>query len=72
MDIPSIIDPFHKSLYVVIIDEIQKRSETLASGLAKSHEDYREKVGYLNGLKDALRMCHQVEETTYGSKGREE
>lgn len=72
MDIPSIIDPFHKSLYVIINDEIQKRSDTLASGLAKSHEDYKEKVGYLNGLKDALKMCRQVEDTTYGSKGRDE
>ena len=34
----------------------------LASGVAKSFEDYRERIGRLKGLADALALCEDVEE----------
>lgn len=35
-----------------IEQEFAARRHQLAQGLAKSHEEYRERVGYLNALRD--------------------
>lgn len=48
-------DRYHQAqLHARINDERRARSEQLATGLASSMEDYRERIGYLAALRDVL------------------
>jgi hypothetical protein len=48
-------DKYHQTqLHARINDERMARSEQLATGLAASMEDYRERIGYLTALRDVL------------------
>lgn len=39
------------------------RSKVLLSGAAKSYEDYREKVGALHMLREAIQLCEEFAKT---------
>ena len=54
--------PFHKKLRRKIDDRVKERHILLAEGFAKNYETYREEVGYIRGLTDALVYCEMIED----------
>ena len=67
---PDIIDPFHKSIYEVVANEINKRLYVLGSGSALSYEDYKQQVGYIHALNDMIEWCQKIEIDKYGERKR--
>ena len=53
---------FHLLLEKKIDEAIQNRTVSLASGAAADYPHYKENVGYINGLRDALNLCDEVEQ----------
>ena len=53
---------FHALLEKKIGEEMQNRAASLASGAASDYPNYRESVGYINGLNDALKLCDDIEQ----------
>jgi len=51
---------FHSMLKALILEVINSRMEEISRGVLV--ENYREQVGYCNGLRDALKYCEQVEQ----------
>ena len=58
-------DGFHSALRQRIEENIAKYVEVVTRGRAASFEEYREHVGYLRAMRDALDMCIEVEERLY-------
>ena len=52
---------FHKVLRERIQEEVDSRVLSLASGGAPDYPQYRDSVGYIRGLHDALRLCEEIE-----------
>ena len=53
---------FHAFLEKKIEEEIQNRAASLASGAAADYPHYKESVGYINGVKAAIKLCDDVEQ----------
>jgi hypothetical protein len=53
---------FHVLLEAKIQEVIVNRSEELTNGHFKNYEEYKYGVGYLMGLRDALKICELVNE----------
>ena len=68
MDLPSIVDPAYKALCIVLAQDIDNRTFSLASGGARDMEAYREQVGYLSALNDVIRKCQELEQERYGKR----
>ncbi len=52
---------FHAILKEKIEKAVQDRLLSLASGGAQDYPQYRDNVGYLRGLNDALSLCDEIE-----------
>lgn len=52
---------FHRMLRVKLAEVLEARASELTSGLCKDYAAYREEVGYIRGLKDALVYSEEVE-----------
>lgn len=76
MNIPNLIDPFHRSLYAVLSEDIDRRMIELASGSATSiqgaaetvAEKYAAQVSYIRALNDVLEKCKEIELEQYGAR----
>ena len=51
---------YQTALHERINMERASRAQHLADGLASSHEDYRERVGYLSALRDVLLWSEDI------------
>lgn len=67
-DLSSIVDPFHRGLYRVLIEKIDTRMVQLASGQAKDYAEYQHHAGYVQAMNDVLGICQQIEQDRYGPK----
>jgi hypothetical protein len=67
-DASSIIDLFHRVLYIKLMEHIHDNTRYLIEGAAKSYDDYRYKVGYLQGLTHVIELCEEIENDRYGRK----
>ena len=65
---PSIIDPFHRSLFEVLAPDIDNRMISLASGSAGTIEDYKAQAAYIQALNDVLAKCLELELELYGAR----
>jgi len=52
---------FRSLLEARINEAVENRSESIASGAATSYEHYKENVGYILGLREALKICDDIE-----------
>lgn len=52
---------FHTMLAAKIRAALENRKESIALGEAVDYPTYRENVGYVLGLKDALNLCDEIE-----------
>lgn len=52
---------FHALLEEKIRIEVENRSISLANGGASDYPNYRESVGYIRGLQDAVKLCEEIE-----------
>ena len=52
---------FHALLKARVLEQISQSSESLCSGAAKDYAIYRDMVGYIRGLNDALKFCDEIE-----------
>lgn len=76
MSTPNIIDPFHRNLYRVLSEDIDRRMVELASGSAASiqgaaetvAEKYAGQVSYIRALNDVLERCKAIELEQYGAR----
>jgi hypothetical protein len=69
---PSLIDPFHRALYSALMEQIHRRVERITQGDVNNFEDYKQQVGYIQGLNAALDECQEIEKDLYSSKPRED
>lgn len=46
---------------------IAQKSEAIASGMCSSFEEYKERIGELRGLREALVICQDAEKNLSGS-----
>lgn len=53
---------FHRTLKERVEAKILLMSETLSSGSAQDYASYRDTVGHIRGLRDALVVCQEIEE----------
>ncbi len=53
---------FHNLLREKVNKTISEYTESVISGLMRDHADYRDSCGYIRGLKDALRLCEDIEQ----------
>jgi hypothetical protein len=53
---------FNSVLQDRILAAINEVSASLSSGVANDYPHYRDIVGYIRGLSDALKLCDEVEE----------
>ena len=53
---------FHSLLEERVREAIEANIAALAGGQPKDFHTYREQVGYIRGLNDALTLCDQLEE----------
>lgn len=60
-------DAFHAALQRDVTDAIERASEHLADGMANSFEDYKRRIGYIQGLKDALEIAEGIHKKLYGN-----
>jgi hypothetical protein len=47
---------------VKVIEAIKARCESLGLGHAVDYPTYMRSVGYIDGLKEALKLCDEIEE----------
>lgn len=52
---------FHSLLRVKIEEAVDTRSGSMASGACQDYASYRESVGYIKGLVDALNLADEIE-----------
>lgn len=52
---------FHRQLRLKISEVLDTSLAHLASGVCKDYAGYREEVGYLRGLNDALKFAEDLE-----------
>ena len=52
---------FHSILEERIKEAVESRRNSIASGHCIDYPAYRENVGYLLGLQDALKICDEIE-----------
>lgn len=52
---------FQRKLEDRIKEAVEKRKLFLASGGAEDYPGYRESVGYLLGMQEALALCEEIE-----------
>jgi len=64
----SIIDPFHKSLHAVLVDDIDKRMVSLAEGSAATFDAYQYQTGYIQALNAVVAKCLELEHERYGAR----
>ena len=57
---------FHALLEYKLKEVIVNRSEELTSGVAKDYAHYQNNVGYLNALRDVLKICEEISEDEFG------
>lgn len=57
---------FHALLASKLEEVIVNRSEELTSGCCAKIEEYKYIVGYLNGIRDVLKICDEVNEDEFG------
>ena len=77
---PSLIDPFHRQLYPILMGELAERKDKLAAGAAAriqndTHsvaENYAAQVAYIKALEDIIQRCAQLERDMQGGGSREE
>jgi hypothetical protein len=53
---------FHLLLEQIVKLKIEEATDNIIRGYCQDHAVYREQVGYIRGLKDALILCDQIEE----------
>lgn len=51
-----------KLLEVEIKSAADRAADSIIGGLAPDYASYRDYVGYIRGLNDALTLCNQIEE----------
>lgn len=79
MVMPSIIDPFFKSLYTKIAEEIDNRSTSLLSGGALIHGGigidaiatavkYQAAISYIEALQFVLEVGQDLDKERYGKR----
>jgi hypothetical protein len=52
---------FHAQLEASIKEAVENRTVSIATGGATDYAHYRENVGYIHGLQDALKLCDDIE-----------
>ena len=52
---------FHAMLEARIQEVIVDRMESLSRGTAKNYDEYKYYVGSLDGLRDVLKICDELE-----------
>ena len=52
---------FHAKLEARINEAVENRSISIAEGAATDYPHYKENVGYIRGLRDALKFCDEIE-----------
>jgi hypothetical protein len=57
---------FHALLDAAIREVIVHRTDDLTSGLVKNYEEYKYIVGYINAMRDVLKICDEVNENEFG------
>ena len=64
----SIVDPFHRAIYDVVANDIDKRMVSLAEGSCGDYSSYKYQTGYIQALNDVLGKCKEIELERYGSR----
>ena len=52
---------FQAELETRINEAVENRTKSIAKGDAADYAEYREHVGYIRGLQDALKLGEQIE-----------
>ncbi len=52
---------FHAVLEARIKEAVENRSNSVVAGACSDYAHYRENVGYILGLQDALKICDEIE-----------
>jgi len=52
---------FHSLLKAKLQEVISDATEAISCGLPSDYSSYKESVGYIRGLNDALRVCEDIE-----------
>ena len=52
---------FQRVLESRIHEAVESRRNSIASGVCSDYPHYREQVGYILGLTDALKICEEIE-----------
>ena len=60
---------FHALLEAKINEAVENRSISLVSGAATDYAHYRENVGYILGLRDALKIGDDIEAESDNAPG---
>lgn len=55
------VSRFHRLLEDRVREVVERESASLSSGQAPDYPSYKEMVGYIRGLSDALRLCEDIE-----------
>ena len=58
---------FHKLLFDKLKEVLDDRSNDLTSGTAKNYEQYQYQVGYLDSIKDVLKICEGIDDDEFGA-----
>ncbi len=53
---------FHALLEKRVLEVIQDNADSIIGGQPHDYATYREAVGYVRGLRDALTLCDQINE----------
>ena len=64
----SIVDPFHRAVYDVLANNIDKRMVSLAEGSCGDFASYKYQTGYIQALNDVLAKCKELELERYGNR----
>ena len=51
-----------------LVEEENRRAESVVNGAAVTFDDYKHRVGFLQGLAFARKACAEVESELYGTK----
>ena len=52
---------FHQLLEARINEVIRNQTELLSDGSAHSYDEYKTSIGYIQGLRNALTLCDEIE-----------
>lgn len=72
MEFQQIIDPFHRELFTILKQNLSDKVEYIASGKAKTFEEYKEKAGYIRAITEILDKCEEIEKQKYGRPGNQD